>query len=109
MRVNNVRHEEGVPTLNTDWWNYGGITRDVLLVDEPATFIANFLVRLKPGMTNAIEARVQLDGPDRDKVRESQLPITEPGRRNDCGSERLGARRTGRAEPPLVVARKSAS
>ena len=52
VRVNNVRHAEGVPTVNTDWWNYGGLTRDVLLVDEPATFIANFLVRLKPGTTN---------------------------------------------------------
>ena len=62
VRVNNVRHPEGVPTTNTDWWNYGGITRDVMLVEEPATFISNFLVRLKPGTTNTIEARVQLDG-----------------------------------------------
>ncbi len=38
-----------VPTINTDWWNYGGLTRDVLLVETPATFIANFCVRLKPG------------------------------------------------------------
>jgi len=62
VRVNNVRHPEGVPTTNTDWWNYGGITRDVMLVEEPATFISNFLVRLKPGTTNTIEVRVQLDG-----------------------------------------------
>ena len=65
VRVNNNRHADGVPTVNTDWWNYGGLTRDVMLVDEPATFISNFLVRLKPGTTNTIEARVQLDGPDR--------------------------------------------
>jgi beta-glucuronidase len=62
VRVNNSRRAEGVPTVNTDWWNYGGLTRDVLLVDEPETFIANFLVRLKPDATNRIEARVQLDG-----------------------------------------------
>jgi len=74
VRVNNVRHAEGVPTVNTDWWNYGGLTRDVLLVDEPATFIANFLVRLKPGTTNTIEARVQLDGPDREQAVKVSFP-----------------------------------
>jgi len=74
VRVNNVRHAEGVPTVNTDWWNYGGLTRDVLLVDEPATFIANFLVRLKPGTTNTIEARVQLDGPEREETVKVSFP-----------------------------------
>ena len=63
VRVNNNRHADGVPTVNTDWWNYGGLTREVLLVETPATFIANFRVRLKPGTTNTIEASVQLDGP----------------------------------------------
>ena len=29
VRVDNRRLREGVPTLNTDWWNYGGLTRDV--------------------------------------------------------------------------------
>jgi beta-glucuronidase len=65
VRVNNNRHAEDVPTLNTDWWNYGGITRDVLLLETPATFIANFRTRLKPGATNTIEASVQLDGVDK--------------------------------------------
>ena len=31
VRVDNKRLREGVPTLNTDWWNYGGLTRDVVL------------------------------------------------------------------------------
>ena len=74
VRVNNVRHAEAVPTVNTDWWNYGGLTREVLLVDEPATFIANFRVRLKPGTTNQIEARVQLDGPERATPVKVSLP-----------------------------------
>jgi beta-glucuronidase len=79
VRVNNVRHAEGVPTVNTDWWNYGGITRDVLLVETPSTFISNFSVRLKPGKSNWIEARVLVDGPLKDetvKVRLPQLPLT---------------------------------
>jgi beta-glucuronidase len=64
VRVNNNRHAEAVPTVNTDWWNYGGLTRDVLLVETPATFIANFRTRLKPGTTNTIEASIQLYGAD---------------------------------------------
>ncbi|OIR14914.1 beta-glucuronidase [mine drainage metagenome] len=64
VRVNNTRHRDAVPTVNTDWWNYGGITRDVLLVETPSTYISSFLVRLKPGTLDRVEARVQLDGPE---------------------------------------------
>jgi beta-glucuronidase len=74
VRVNNNRHADGVPTVNTDWWNYGGITRDVLLVETPATYIANFRVHLKPGTTNQVEAQVQLDGTNREKSVEVSLP-----------------------------------
>jgi beta-glucuronidase len=74
VRVNNNRHEDAVPTVNTDWWNYGGITRDVLLVETPATFISNFLTRLKPGTTNTIEVKVQLDGVDKRQVVKVNFP-----------------------------------
>ncbi|HVT74520.1 MAG TPA: glycoside hydrolase family 2 TIM barrel-domain containing protein [Lacunisphaera sp.] len=62
VRVNNQRHAEAVPTVNTDWWNYGGLTREVRLVETPATFIRDYCVQLKPGAADRIEARVQLDG-----------------------------------------------
>jgi beta-glucuronidase len=74
VRVNNQRHAEGVPTVNTDWWNYGGLTRDVLLVETPATFISNFRVRLKSGTTNIIEASVQLDGADQEQTVKISFP-----------------------------------
>lgn len=74
IRVNNNRHVEGVPTVNTDWWNYGGLTRDVLLVETPATFISNFRTRLKAGTTNTIEASVQLDGADLDQTVKVSFP-----------------------------------
>jgi beta-glucuronidase len=74
VRVNNNRHAEGVPTMNTDWWNYGGITRDVLLVETPATFISNFNTRLKAGTTNTIEASVQLDGVEEEQTVSVRFP-----------------------------------
>jgi len=63
VRVDNTRHADAVPTVNTDWWNYGGLTRDVLLVETPATFISDHRLQLKKGTTDRIEASVQLDGP----------------------------------------------
>ena len=77
VRVNNNRHAEAVPTVNTDWWNYGGLTRDVLLVETPATFISNFRTRLKAGTTNTIEATVQLDGVDKNQTVKINFPSVE--------------------------------
>jgi len=48
VRVNNNRHADEVPTVNTDWWNYGGITRDVKLVVVPQTFLQQYNVQLDP-------------------------------------------------------------
>ena len=38
VKVDNKRHAEDVPTQIFDWWNYGGITRNVLLVNVPTAF-----------------------------------------------------------------------
>ncbi len=50
LRVNDTRHKEEVPTVNTDWWNYGGITRPVTLVEVPETFIQDYEVQLEKGL-----------------------------------------------------------
>jgi beta-glucuronidase len=47
VKVDNKRHADEVPTLNTDWWNYGGITRDVKLVEVPESFIQDYVIQLK--------------------------------------------------------------
>jgi len=44
--VDNTRHEDSVPTLETDWWNYGGLTREVSLIEVPDTFIDQYDVQL---------------------------------------------------------------
>lgn len=62
VKVDNKRKKEGVPTLNTDWWNYGGITRDVKLIETKPTFISNYTVGLSPDNMNVIECQVYLDG-----------------------------------------------
>lgn len=59
--VNNDRKPEYVPTVNTDWWNYGGITRDVTLFVRPQTYISDVRVALtKDG--KQIDVVVKLNG-----------------------------------------------
>ena len=60
--VNNRRRAEGVPTVNIDWLNYGGLTRDVYLFTTPATMLSRYTVRLKPGDPTQIEVDTGLDG-----------------------------------------------
>ncbi|WBL23424.1 glycoside hydrolase family 2 protein [Zunongwangia sp. HRR-M8] len=46
VKVDNKRYADEVPTLNTDWWNYGGITRDVKLIITPQNFIQQYALHL---------------------------------------------------------------
>lgn len=62
VKVDNTRRRDGVPTLNTDWWNYGGITRDVTLIEVPETFIQDYFIQLKKGSTEEVQGWIQLNG-----------------------------------------------
>ena len=60
--VDNTRHEDGVPTLKTDWWNYGGLTRSVSLIEVPEAFIDQYDIHLSRGEGNVIEGWVHVEG-----------------------------------------------
>lgn len=62
IKVDNKRLKEGVPTLNTDWWNYGGITRDVKIIETPETLIANYTVQLSKDNARVIKGFIKLNG-----------------------------------------------
>ena len=47
VKVDNKRHAEAVPTLIFDWWNYGGITRDVQLVKVTPVYLEDYNLQLK--------------------------------------------------------------
>lgn len=61
VRVNNERHPEAVPTINADWWNYGGITREVMIVELPEVFVLDYLIQLEKGKYDHILGNVQLN------------------------------------------------
>jgi beta-glucuronidase len=60
VKVDNKRAKDEIPTLNTDWWNYGGITRDVNLVTVPRNFIRDYYVRLKKGSKDELEVWINM-------------------------------------------------
>ncbi|WP_372936120.1 glycoside hydrolase family 2 protein [Seonamhaeicola sp.] len=60
VKVDNKRKREAIPTINTDWWNYGGITRSVHLVSTPKNYIQDYSVQLSKESSRSIEGWVKL-------------------------------------------------
>ncbi len=60
VAVDNTRHPEDLPTLKTDWWNYGGLTRDLSLIDVHSTFIQSYDLHLDRATRSKIEGWVQV-------------------------------------------------
>jgi beta-glucuronidase len=60
--VDDQRTVDRVPTVRRDWWNYGGITRPVSLIEVPDTYIDDYSLQLKRGTANTLEGYVHLVG-----------------------------------------------
>ena len=74
VRVNNERKPEGVPTVNADWWNYGGITREVLIVDVLDVNIDDYSIGLEKGKYDMISGNICLNKPIADKKIILEIP-----------------------------------
>jgi len=74
VKVDNKRRRDAVPTLITDWWNYGGLTRDVSLVEVPSTFIQDYFLQLKKGSMDEIAGWVKLSGASASKGISIEIP-----------------------------------
>ena len=72
--VDNTRHEDNVPTLETDWWNYGGLTREVSLIDVPEAFIDQYDLHLERGEGSAIAGWVHVVGAHTGERVEVEIP-----------------------------------
>lgn len=77
VKVDNKRFADGVPTLNTDWWNYGGITRDVKLVEVPRNFIEDYSIHLKNNLTSKISGFVKINGKGQAEIIKIEIPELE--------------------------------
>jgi len=73
-KVDNKRRRDAVPTLNTDWWNYGGLTREVSLIEMPDTFIQDYLIQLRKGTLDQVAGWVKLNGTAANQTVNIEIP-----------------------------------
>jgi len=71
--VDNSRHEDGVPTTQTDWFNYGGLTREVSLITVPEVFIDQYDLHLSRTEPGVIEGWVHVTGADFGQI-QAEIP-----------------------------------
>lgn len=80
VMVNNTRRVDGIPAMNFDWWNYGGILRDVFFVNRPEIHVQDYKIQLKPGHQDLIAGHVQIHGtrePQTVSLKIAELGINE--------------------------------
>jgi beta-glucuronidase len=104
VAVNNTRRVDAIPAMSFDWWNYGGITRDVMLVTLPDTYISDYFIRLDKHRSDLLLADVSLSRP----VAGQRIVVTIPGAgvkmqlttdANGVASGRLSVRKLQRWSP----------
>ena len=92
LKVDNKRHKDNVPTQIFDWWNYGGITRDVLLVEVPTTYVENYSLQLASLEGRRLSFSVKLNRSEaghRLKLRIPELKISKEMATNSDGTATL--------------------
>ena len=62
VKANNNRLGNGLPGYGFDWFNYGGITRDVDLIETNNTYIDDYFIQLKKGSLKDVLGWVKLNG-----------------------------------------------
>ena len=72
--VDNTRREDNVPTLETDWWNYGGLIREVSLIEVPEAFIDQYDLHLNTTEPTLIEGWVHVQGGQAGSRVEVEIP-----------------------------------
>ena len=63
VEANNRRTKDAIPALAFDWWNYGGITRDVMLISLPDNYIKDYFIQLDKTNPEIINVDVTMSHP----------------------------------------------
>jgi beta-glucuronidase len=93
VKVDNTRSLEKVPTINTDWWNYGGLTRDVKIVEVANTFIQDYYIQLAKNDKNTIEVSIILNGAEKANQAVT-IDIPEASVKASCTTDSEGKAKT---------------
>lgn len=79
VKVDNTRKKEAIPTLNMDWWNYGGITRSVHIITVPNNYIADYSIQTNKNDPKFIEGWIQLENATENQQVTLSLPQLKKG------------------------------
>ena len=74
VKVDNKRRANAVPTNIFDWWNYGGITRDVVLLEVDEVYVEDYSISLFEKDSKKISMSVRLNRPQAGKQVEVSIP-----------------------------------
>ena len=74
VKVDNKRRANAVPTNIFDWWNYGGITRDVVLLEVDEVYVEDYSISLFEKDSKKISMSVRLNRQQPGKQVEVSIP-----------------------------------
>lgn len=74
VEVDNTRTADAIPALSFDWWNYGGITRDVMLVHTPKNYIRDYFIQLDKYDSDRVHAEVRLSAQNAGQLVKIEIP-----------------------------------
>ncbi|GJM64219.1 glycoside hydrolase family 2 protein [Persicobacter diffluens] len=76
--VNNSRADDNIPSKVTDWFNHGGIIREVKVLEVPETFINNYFLKLEKSSLGLkrkqIQGKLQLSGSELPEFAHISIP-----------------------------------
>lgn len=95
VEVDNTRTADAIPALSFDWWNYGGITRDVMLIRTPKEHISHYFIQLDKYRPDCIHASVQLSSQEAGQTVRIEIPelkIAQEAQTDEAGAAKTSFR-----------------
>ena len=88
VNANNTRGDDNIPTKIADWWNYGGITRSVSLIEVSETYISDYFIQLEKGKLSEIKGWMRVSGSQ--KAQSVNVEIPELGLKQSVQTDTSG-------------------
>jgi len=88
VKVDNQRRNDGIPGMGFDWFNYGGITRDVTLIETPVSYVEDYFIQLKKNSLTEVLGWVKLNNQGSSEnitIRIPELKVNYSARTDDNG------------------------
>ncbi|MCD0465275.1 glycoside hydrolase family 2 protein [Flavobacterium sp. ENC] len=91
VKADNQRLQSGLPGAGYDWFNFGGITREVNLIETGKTFIEDYAVQLKKGSLNKVLGWIRLNGINAKQKIKIKIPELNKSYKTESDSKGYGS------------------